>query len=270
MSTSGELAGKVAVITGGANGIGRGIAEVLAGRGAAILIADTDDAASAKLASALRSAGARCESHHTDVTSQQSTDAAAQAALTRLGGLDILVNNAGVFGAPGWWDRDEYDNADWDAAFSVNVFGIVHATRSVEPHMTTRKQGKIINIASVAGRIGRGTAAHYSASKAAAINVTQATALRLARSNINVNAIAPGSLWTPLSEHNFERRRRTTPAMRAMSPREIFDRHLAETTPLGREQTPEDVGKLCAFLASERARSVTGQTINLTGGWQMN
>jgi NAD(P)-dependent dehydrogenase (short-subunit alcohol dehydrogenase family) len=264
------LAGRVAIVTGGAVGIGRGIALELAARGADILVADIDEKSGRQVGADVEALGCKAIFVRTDVTGQASTDAMAKAALDRFGRIDILVNNAGVLGAPGWWQRDAFTNDDWDAVFNVNVFGIVHATRSVEMHMQERRAGKIVNISSVAGRVGRGGAAHYSASKAAAINVTQAYALRMAKFNVNVNAIAPGSLWTPLSEKNFERRRRMDPELRGKGGRDIFLKQVADTTPLGREQMPEDIGKACAFLVSERARNITGQTLNVTGGWQMN
>ena len=265
-----ELAGKVAVITGGAVGIGRGIALELAARGADTVIADLDEANGRKVVSEVESLGRKALFVRTDVTQQASTDAMVEAALGRFSKIDILVNNAGVWGAPGWPERVDITNQDWDTVFSVNVFGAVHAMRSVEKHMQERRSGKIVNISSVAGRSGMGGSAHYSASKAAEINVTQAYALRLAKFNINVNSIAPGALWTPLTEKSMSRRAKLRPDMAGMSPRQAFDRVVEERVPLGREQTPEDIGKACAFLVSERARSITGQTLNVTGGWQMN
>jgi NAD(P)-dependent dehydrogenase (short-subunit alcohol dehydrogenase family) len=264
------LAARVAIVTGGANGIGRGVALELAARGADIVIADLDEAASRKVSNEVIGAGRKALLVRADVSQQASTDALAATAIREFGKVDILVNNAGVWGAPGWPDRDEIATEDWDGAFAVNVFGIVHTTRSVEKHMLERRQGKIVNIVSVAGRAGMGGSAHYSASKAAAINVTQAYALRLAKSGINVNAIAPGALWTDLSDRAMARRGRTRPELRGLSPRAIFERLVAERVPLSREQTPEDVGKACAFLVSDRARSITGQTLNVTGGWMMN
>ena len=265
-----ELAGKAAIVTGGANGIGRGIALELASRGADIVIADLDEQGARKVVSEVQALGRKAIFVRTDVAGQAATDVMAQAALREFGKIDILVNNAGVWGAPGYWERDQVTNEDWDRAFAVNVFGIVHATKSVEGHMQERRAGKIVNIASVAGRAGMGGSAHYSASKASAINVTQAYALRLAKFSVNVNAIAPGALWTGLSDRAMRRRQKSRPELQSMSPREVFDRMVAERVPLGREQTPEDIGKACAFLVSDRARNITGQTVNVTGGWQMN
>lgn len=265
-----ELAGQVAIITGGGNGIGRGIALELAARGADVVIADLDEAGGRKVAGEVEALGREAIFVRTDVASQSATDAMAKAALDRFGRTDILVNNAGVLGAAGWWERDAFTNDDWDAAFNVNVFGIVHATRSVERHMQERRQGKIVNITSTAGRGGRGDIPHYAASKAAAINVTQAYALRLAKFNINVNAIAPGPVWTLLVEKISQRRSKFSPGQPTVSPRQSFLDGVSKSVALSREITSEDIGKTCAFLASERARNITGQTINVSGGPPMN
>jgi NAD(P)-dependent dehydrogenase (short-subunit alcohol dehydrogenase family) len=268
--TSQELAGRVAIITGAASGIGRGIALELAARGADIVIADLDEQAGKKVAAEVRTLGRKALFVRTDVTGQASTDAMAQAALREFGRIDILVNNAGVFGGPGWVERQEWTKVDWDTTFAVNVFGIVHATRSVEKHMQEKRQGKVVNITSTAGRLGMAGIPHYSASKAAAINVTQAYALRLAKSGINVNAIAPGPVWTPLVEKISQRRSKFSPGQPEASPRQSFLNGVAKSVLLGREITPEDIGKTCAFLVSERARNITGQTINVSGGQPMN
>ena len=265
-----ELNGKIAIVTGGGNGIGRGISLELASRGANIVLGEIVVDAAEQVAQEIEAAGRDAIAVETDVTDQASTDSLFDAAIERFGTIDILVNNAGVGGAPGWWERGVSSEEDWDAAFDVNVFGIVHCTKSVEGHMRSQRSGKIVNIASVAGRIGAGGIAHYSASKAAAINVSQAYAIRLAPSNINVNAVCPGLLWTDLWEKLAVRRKVMRPNERELSGREVFLSRIAETTPMNREQTPEDIAKVTAFLVSERARNITGQAINVTGGWLNN
>ena len=217
-----ELSGKVAIVTGGGNGIGRGIALELAERGADIVLGEIDVDSAARVAQEIKAAGQDAIAVETDVTQQASADSLFQAAIERFGTVDILVNNAGVGGAPGWWERPESSGDDWDAAFDVNVFGIVNCTKSVEEHMRSQKSGKIVNIASVAGRIGAGGIAHYSASKAAAINVSQAYAFRLAPSNINVNTVCPGLLWTDLWEKLAVRRKVIRPNEKTLSGRGRF------------------------------------------------
>ncbi|MBI4306832.1 MAG: SDR family oxidoreductase [Chloroflexi bacterium] len=140
----------------------------------------------------------------------------------------------------------------------------------MQAHMKERRAGKIINIASTAGRRGTTGFVHYSASKASAINVSQAYALRLAPFNINVNSICPGLLWTPLWEKIAERRQTSLAQEQRVSSREYFLQQVKSIVPLGREQTPEDVGRLTAFLASDLARNITGQSINLNGGSYKN
>lgn len=263
-----DLSGKVAIVTGGGNGIGRGIALRLAEAGADVLIADIDTAAADSVRDELRAKGVTAEAGHVDVTDQVSTDAMAQEAINKLGKVDILVNNAGVGGAPGWTERAVASVDDWTKVYEVNVLGIVHASKSVSEHMVERGTGKIVNIASGAGRRGSPGFAHYSSSKASAINVTQAFAYQLAKHKINVNSVCPGVLWTDLWHDISDRRLRMVGDTKT-SGREYFEQRLA-AVPLGREQTPEDIGNAVAFLSSDRARSITGQALNVDGGSMMN
>jgi NAD(P)-dependent dehydrogenase (short-subunit alcohol dehydrogenase family) len=263
-----DLTGKVAIVTGAGAGIGRGIALELAKAGADVAVADIDTAAAEKVAAEVRKLRRKALAVQTDVSIQASTDVMATATVRQLGRIDILVNNAGVGGAPGWPERVAASQEDWDTVFAVNVFGIVHASQSVAPHMMERRSGKIVNIASAAGRQGSPGFAHYSSSKAAAINVSQAWAYRLAPYNINVNTVCPGLLWTELWE-KLAKRRLAAAGSKAASGRDYFDERV-RTIPLAREQTPEDIGKAVAFLASDRARNITGQALNVDGGAQMN
>jgi NAD(P)-dependent dehydrogenase (short-subunit alcohol dehydrogenase family) len=265
-----RLAERVAIVTGGGTGIGRGIATVLAEQGADIVIADIDPSTARETAKAVERLGRAATVVQTDVTKRASTDAMVASALSTFGHVDILVNNAGVGGGRDWWTRNQSSGDDWDYAYGVNVMGIVHGIESVQSHMKDRRSGKIINIASTAGRRGTTGFVHYSASKASAINVTQAYALRLAPFNINVNSICPGLLWTPLWEKIAERRQNSMPSGERVTLREYFMRQVKAGVPLGREQTPEDIGKLTAFLASDLARNVTGQAINVNGGSYKN
>ena len=263
-----DLAGKVAIVTGAGAGIGRGIALELAKAGADVVVADINVDAARKVASEVEATGRAAIGVKTDVASQESTDEMFAAAMEKFGHVDILVNNAGIGGAPGWQDRMESSVADWDAVFDVNVFGIVHASNSVVEHMKERGSGKIVNIASVAGRQGSAGFAHYSASKASAINVTQAWAFQLAKNGINVNSVCPGVLWTDIWE-NLSKKRLAIEGDTKRTGRQYFDDRAAGN-PLGRPQQPEDIGKAVAFLCSERAKSITGQSLNVDGGSQMN
>lgn len=262
-----QLENKIAVVTGGAKGIGRGIAKLLAERGANVVIADFDIDGASQAAAEVQAIGREGVAVQTDVTDARSTDGMISTALTTFGRVDILVNNAGVGGAPDFWTRTEANEDDWDAVYAVNVRGIVHSIESVQETMRSQRSGKIVNIASTAARRGRpGLMMPYRASKAAALNVSQAYALRLASFNINVNCICPALLWTPLWEKIAESRISIEPGHQGKTPRQYFEETVARGVPLGREQTPEDVGKLAAFLCSDRARNITGQAINLDGG----
>ena len=265
-----EFDGKTAIVTGAARGIGRGIALELAKRGSNVVIADLDEESAREVVAEIQAGGTRANYCETDVTQQWSTDDMVEAALEEYGQVEVLVNNAGVGGAPDFATRKTPNIEDWEATFDVNVYGIVNGIQSVEKYMTDRGYGKIVNIASTAGRLGRPGFASYSASKAAAINVSQAWAFKLAPHGINVNTVCPGLIWTPLWESIGEWRSSTDERYTGMTPRQVFQRAVSEGVPLGREQTPEDVGNAVAFLASDRARSITGQALNVDGGIRMN
>ena len=265
-----DFDGKTAIVTGAARGIGRGIALELARRGSNIVIADLDEDSAREVVAEIQAGGTRANYCETDVTQQWSTDEMVEAALEEYGQVEVLVNNAGVGGAADFTTRKIPNIDDWEATFDVNVYGIVNGIQSVEKYMTDRGYGKIVNIASTAGRIGRPGFASYGASKAAAINVSQAWAFKLAPHGINVNAVCPGLIWTPLWESIGEWRGSTDERYTGMTPRQVFQRAVSEGVPLGREQTPEDVGNAVAFLASDRAKSITGQALNVDGGIRMN
>lgn len=263
-----DLSGRAAIVTGGGAGIGRGIALRLAGAGTDVFIADIDADAAAAASAEVVAQGVRSGSGVFDVSDQDSTDAMISAAIGSLGKVDILVNNAGIGGAPGWAERTTGSTEDWRRTFEVNVLGIVHASKSVSAHMIERGSGKIVNIASAAGRKGSPDFAHYSTSKASAINVTQAFAYQLAPHKINVNSVCPGVLWTELW-HDIADRRLKMHGDTQTSGRDFFENRFSGI-PLGREQTPEDIGNAVAFLASDRARNITGQSLNVDGGAMMN
>jgi meso-butanediol dehydrogenase/(S,S)-butanediol dehydrogenase/diacetyl reductase len=265
-----DFEGKTAIVTGGARGIGRGIALKLAQRGSNVVIADLDEELAREVVAEIKAGGTQSYYCETDVTQPWSTDDMVETALEEYGQLDVLVNNAGVGGAPGFSSRKTPTVDDWQATFDVNVHGIVNGTQSVESYMVERGYGKIVNIASISGRGGRPGIASYAASKAAAINVSQAWAYKLAPHGINVNTVCPGLIWTPLWQSIAEWRKSNDDQNAGLTPRQIFQHTVAESVPLGREQTPQDIGNAVAFLASDRARSITGQALNVDGGIRQN
>lgn len=183
----------------------------------------------------------------TDVTDLEACDGLAEATTELLGTVDILVNNAGIAGSAGWQTRSYTTEEDWKQTYQVNVIGMSNITTAFRSQMTKQRSGRIVNLASIAGREGRPSLPHYSASKAAVISLTQSTALELARFNITVNAICPGLLWTPMWEQVGDRYAHDMPAYEGMNPREVFDTMIAEKIPMQKEQTPEDIADTVAF-----------------------
>jgi NAD(P)-dependent dehydrogenase (short-subunit alcohol dehydrogenase family) len=269
---SSQLAGRTAFITGGGRGIGRGIAVILAERGATVCVSDLDRASAEAVAAEVNASGGKAMAAPADVTRAESVAEAVRSAIGRLGRIDVLVGNAGVIGARGFESRERYNDDDWSLTFNVNVKGLVHAADAVIPHMKERRTGRIINISSQGGRTPRGvrlvasTITPYLASKAAAIQYTHALAIELAPHNINVNAVCPGLLWTPMFERIAAQNIAIDPALKGKTPREAFEVSVKARVPLGRPQTPEDVGRAVAFLASDDASEITGQALNVNGG----
>ena len=265
-----DVTDKIALVTGSGRGIGRGITLALARHGADVVVSDVNVDDAEGVQAEVTAMGRRSTAIHVDVTDRASVDGMVESAISQYGRIDILVNNAGIIGAPGWQDREETNEEDWDLLYAVNVKGVAAVTDAVAPHMKKERYGKVINIASVAGRQGNYDNPPYGISKAGVISFTQAYAVLLAPFSINVNAICPGLLWTPMWEKISFRRSSLPENSEGLSPRELFDRTVQERIPLKREQTPEDVGNLAAFLASDTSRNITGQSINVDGGSRMN
>jgi meso-butanediol dehydrogenase / (S,S)-butanediol dehydrogenase / diacetyl reductase len=246
-----DLDGRVAVVTGGARGIGRAIVDALAARGANVVVADLDP-----------DMAGDAEAVRVDVTDEGSVRDLMRDVIERHGQLDILVNNAGVSRSVAFVDIDE---AEWDRVFAVNVKGVYLACRAVVPHMMQRRYGKIVNISSMVGKEAIPLFVHYSASKFAVLGLTQGLAKEMAPYDVNVNAVCPGVVRTPLWEPLLDQLSET----KGITRDEAFDEFVSGI-PLGRPQEPEDIGEVVAFLASDRARNMTGQGINVTGGMQLH
>ena len=262
----GRLDDKIAIMTGGGRGIGRGIVFALAEAGADIVIADVDLASAEQTAKEVEARGRQVHVVRLDVTDSNSVTDGVASALERFGRVDILVNNAGVV-------QDHVgaavDQDDFDRCFQVNLRGIWTMTSALAPHLRESKAGKIVNIASIAGRRGGRGLAPYCASKAGAISLTQSLAAELGADGINVNAICPGLLWTPMWE-KLEGMIRQTEDRDVVDQRAAFDAYIEANCPLRREQTPEDIGHAVVFLVSDAARNITGQSLNVDGGIEMN
>jgi D-sorbitol dehydrogenase (acceptor) len=255
-----RLAGKVAMITGGARGIGRAFAESYVEEGAKVAVADIDLAAAEKSAAEI---GASCVAVHLDVAKLDSIAAAVDAVVTRFGRIDILINNAALFDlAP----IVEITEASYNRIFSVNVRGVLFTMQAVARHMIARGGGgKIINMASQAGRRGEALVAVYCASKAAVISLTQSAGLNLIKHGINVNAIAPGVVegehWDGVDALFAKYENRPLGEKKKLVGAEV---------PIGRMANPQDLTGMAIFLASDESDYIVAQTYNVDGGQWMS
>ncbi|MGH9054887.1 MAG: SDR family NAD(P)-dependent oxidoreductase [Acidimicrobiales bacterium] len=245
------LQGKVAIVTGAGRGIGRGIAEKLANDGATVVVADID-ASTAKASAA--DLGGAAVGIPTDVTSTESVSAMVSQVMGRHGRVDVLVNNAG-------WDKVGpfigSDPDDWDRVIQINLYGVLHTCHAILPIMAEQGSGTVVNIASDAGRVGSSGEAVYSATKGGVIAFSKTMAREMARHQVNVNCVCPGPSDTPLFASISE----DNPKLRDALVRSIPFRRLAQ---------PSDLAGIVAFLSSDEANYITGQTVSVSGGLTMS
>lgn len=245
-----DLKGRIALVTGGAQGIGRAIAEELAGAGATILLAGRNEAKLAEAVDAFKGQGIDASAFAIDVASRESIEAGAKAILEKFGKVEILVNNAGI-------TRDtlmlRMKAADWDAVLHTNLTGTFLLTQALLGPMLKNRWGRIVNITSVVGRTGQAGQVNYAASKAGLIGFTRSLAREVASRGITVNAVAPGYIET---------------AMTAVLSEDLTKTMLA-AVPLGRPGTPKDVAQAVKFLASDAASYITGHVLDVNGGMYM-
>lgn len=253
------LSGKITLVTGGASGIGAGIARVLASRGAVVAIGDLDGDAAATVAGGLPGDGKHL-GVRLDVADRPSTDQAVTEIERQLGPVDVLINNAGVSSVAPFLDITDQD---WDRLMGVNLRGVLVVTQRVLPPMLARRAGRIINISSMAGKEGLPNLAHYCATKFGVIGLTQSLAKEVAPSNITVNAVCPGVIRTPLWDDP------ATGILRELDGENGW-RSFVDGIPLGRPQSAADIGHACAYLASDLAANITGESLNVSGGQQMH
>jgi 3-oxoacyl-[acyl-carrier protein] reductase len=254
-----NLNNQVALVTGAAQGIGKASALALADAGAHVVVADIDRHGAEATADAIMSTQRKALAVQADVGDLQQIDRMVRTAIEQFGQIDILLNNAGVTRRADIMDITE---ADWDRIHRVNAKGVFFCLQRVAQEMITRRSGRIINIASIAGKGYEGASnVAYAASKGAVISMTKLAALQLGKHNINVNAICPGVTRTPLSDANL----RVRAQQEGVSVEEM-DQRRAAVIPLKRANDPEDIAAMVVFLASAGARNVTGQSFNVDGG----
>lgn len=245
-----ELSGKVALVTGGAQGIGRAISLLLAKNGADVAVSDINLEKAQETAHDIQRMGQRSVAVKANVADFKEVEQMVEAIIEQLGRIDILVNNAGI-------TRDRLilrmTEEDWDAVLDVNLKGTFNCTKTVIRHLSKQRSGKIVSIASVIGEMGNPGQSNYGASKAGVIGFTKAIAREFAARGINVNAIAPGFIQTAMTEAIPEKARE----------------ELKRMIPMERLGQPDDVAEAVLFLVSERSSYITGQVLNVNGGIYM-
>ncbi len=269
------LVNQIAIVTGAGRGIGQAVALELARRGAKVAVTDRDEISAQQTMEQIQKLGGQAMAIPFDLAEVASIRTMVEKTFRQWQRIDMLVNAAGIIQAKPLLEITE---ADWDPIIAVNQKGLVFCLQAVAQQMirqippevraagrAERCHGKIVNFSSVSGRRGRPFQVPYAASKAAVINITQSAALALAPYHINVNCLAPGMVLTPMWDQNAAEKSQIS----GLSPQEEI-RQFIEKIPLKRTGTVEEIAKVAAFLCSEDADYITGQTINVDGGVEMN
>lgn len=260
----------VALVTGGASGIGRAIVEAFAEEGARVALCDVADAAGTIAEEISRRAGSRVIGFSMDVSDRAAVEASVQEAARQLGPIDHVVHAAAVGSGKFGFPFTNLTPEDWRRTLDVNVLGMVHVAHAVAPALMERRRGTLVFIASVAGQIGSQTDPPYSASKAANINFAQCMTRDLAPYGVRVNTVCPGMVQTPLSRRVWQAWHDSQPLERRRSYEDWAGEKVRKTIPLGTWQSPQNIADMVVFLSSDRASQVTGQTINVDGGYVMH
>lgn len=251
----GRLEGKVAIVTGGAQGIGRACVTRMAEQGAAVAVFDVLDAAGEALVKELLDTGARARYWHVDVTRESDVQQAIDAASAHFGQLDVLVNNAGIAGVDK--PTHEITETEWDRVQAINVKGVFFGVKHMVPHLKRAGGGSIINLSSIYGLVGAADLPPYHASKGAVRLMSKTDAMLYAADHIRVNSIHPGFIWTPLVE-NF---------LTSKGDVDAGSKAIAALHPLGHLGEPDDIAWGAVYLASDEAKFITGSELVIDGGY---
>ena len=249
-----NLTNKVAIVTGGGQGIGEGICEILAKNGCTVIVTDLNSNSAKNVANKINSMNYKSISYQLDVTKHEESSLISQKVFDQFGKIDILINNAGIVAAPNWESKQKLTEDDWNLTFQVNLRGLAKVTESVIPFMKNANNGKIINIAS--GTVFKGTPMmlHYVSSKGAMVAFTRALAREVGDDGINVNAIAPG----------FFRSKMTADILKE------YGSDIEQACPLGRIGHPEEMAGIAIYLASRAGAYTNGAVIPIDGGTLLN
>jgi NAD(P)-dependent dehydrogenase (short-subunit alcohol dehydrogenase family) len=241
-----NLRDKVVVLTGGASGIGLVTARTFRGEGAKIVLGDVQEEALASVAKELGAVAQRV-----DVREYSQCQALIARAVSEFGRVDVLVNSAGIGGIPRLFSESDPDDGDWEAMLAINLLGTMHCCRAVSEQMIAQRAGRIVNLASEAGKGNEKRIVVYGATKGGVISLTRGLAIELGRFGVTVNAVCPGVTRTPMTSYITDE----------------MEREWARFYPLGRLGRPEDIAPMIAFLASSHASWITGQAISISGGF---
>jgi 3-oxoacyl-[acyl-carrier protein] reductase len=248
-----DLSGKVAIVTGGGTGLGRGTSMGFARAGAAVAVTGIDDQSVDETVAEIMAAGHRAIGLHVDVRDREQVERMAERVAAELGGIDILVNNAAIYPRRAWTEITE---DEWDEVFRVNIKGYFLCARAVYPYMVKRGGGRIVNISSITTFIGLANLLDYVSTKGAIVGFTRSLAREVGTDNITVNSIAPGAYPTAAEEIHPDR--------------ETLVRGILEQQAIKRRGRPEDIANAALFFASPDSGFVTGQTLLVDGGWYMH
>ncbi|MCP4757702.1 MAG: SDR family oxidoreductase [Proteobacteria bacterium] len=267
-----RLKDQVAIVTGGGGGLGEAVCLAMAKEGAHVVVSDVKQDLAEKVADKVKATGQKALAVKTDVRLADDCRSLIDTTIGEMGGLDILVCSAGIGGI----DRSEEKQPltieamleeDWDLIMDINLKGVFLCNKYAIPHFKNQKRGKIVNVSSVAGRQGVEILAAYAASKAGVISFNQSLAMHLAPFNINVNAVCPGIIWTPMWAEGVRILAQGNPDVDLEA---LFKGMVESQIAFKRPQQPEDIADTVVFLSSDEAKEITGQAINVCGGMKYN